>query len=226
MFSNSISRNEIGRNAPCLCGSGIKYKKCCLGKPVSIYQRIQGVVINSGYPKILADVLCSLFTHMQEHAEVFCGGCHMTASILYVVLSELGFDVELCIGEACSPGVPPFDHSWITVDGKVVDLACSMPLPDQLENASAPVILSKDVISLENPNLRYGISTGLGFDEDARRVLARPFAEYMDAFPDDENGLWSVVLKISPIHLDINVLREKYAVVYRKVVIQDQLLQR
>ena len=24
--------NKIGRNAPCPCGSGKKYKKCCLGK--------------------------------------------------------------------------------------------------------------------------------------------------------------------------------------------------
>jgi len=23
---------EVGRNAPCPCGSGLKYKKCCLGK--------------------------------------------------------------------------------------------------------------------------------------------------------------------------------------------------
>lgn len=25
-------RNKIGRNDPCQCGSGLKYKKCCLGK--------------------------------------------------------------------------------------------------------------------------------------------------------------------------------------------------
>ncbi len=26
------SGSVVGRNAPCLCGSGKKYKKCCLGK--------------------------------------------------------------------------------------------------------------------------------------------------------------------------------------------------
>ncbi|MCK4347718.1 MAG: SEC-C domain-containing protein [Thermoplasmatales archaeon] len=30
---NSVYRIKIGRNAPCPCGSGEKYKKCC-GKPV------------------------------------------------------------------------------------------------------------------------------------------------------------------------------------------------
>ena len=27
-----ISTVKIGRNEPCLCGSGKKYKKCCLNK--------------------------------------------------------------------------------------------------------------------------------------------------------------------------------------------------
>ena len=26
---------KIGRNDPCPCGSGLKYKKCCLGKTLS-----------------------------------------------------------------------------------------------------------------------------------------------------------------------------------------------
>lgn len=25
--------NKIGRNDPCFCGSGKKYKKCCIDKP-------------------------------------------------------------------------------------------------------------------------------------------------------------------------------------------------
>lgn len=28
-----IAEPKIGRNEPCPCGSGAKYKKCCLGKP-------------------------------------------------------------------------------------------------------------------------------------------------------------------------------------------------
>lgn len=26
---------KIGRNDPCFCGSGKKYKNCCIGKPIS-----------------------------------------------------------------------------------------------------------------------------------------------------------------------------------------------
>jgi uncharacterized protein YchJ len=27
-----VSKNKVGRNDPCPCGSGKKYKKCCLNK--------------------------------------------------------------------------------------------------------------------------------------------------------------------------------------------------
>jgi len=30
--SKSINKRKIGRNDPCPCGSGLKYKKCCLKK--------------------------------------------------------------------------------------------------------------------------------------------------------------------------------------------------
>ena len=33
-FLNKGKRHKIGRNAPCPCGSGKKYKKCCLGKGI------------------------------------------------------------------------------------------------------------------------------------------------------------------------------------------------
>ena len=35
MSQNRFGMNKIGRNAPCPCGSGRKFKKCCLNRPVS-----------------------------------------------------------------------------------------------------------------------------------------------------------------------------------------------
>lgn len=29
---SNVQRTKIGRNAACPCGSGIKFKKCCIGK--------------------------------------------------------------------------------------------------------------------------------------------------------------------------------------------------
>ncbi|MBI5118565.1 SEC-C domain-containing protein [Candidatus Poribacteria bacterium] len=31
-FFSKETRRDVGRNDPCPCGSGKKYKKCCLGK--------------------------------------------------------------------------------------------------------------------------------------------------------------------------------------------------
>ena len=36
MFKSS-KKIKIGRNAPCHCGSGMKYKKCCLNRDIEKY---------------------------------------------------------------------------------------------------------------------------------------------------------------------------------------------
>jgi uncharacterized protein YecA (UPF0149 family) len=36
------NRPKVGRNAPCPCNSGKKYKKCCLDKPVDPGERVVG----------------------------------------------------------------------------------------------------------------------------------------------------------------------------------------
>ena len=33
-IGNTLQRKKIGRNDPCPCGSGKKYKKCCIGKGI------------------------------------------------------------------------------------------------------------------------------------------------------------------------------------------------
>lgn len=37
---------KVGRNDPCPCGSGLKYKKCCFGKPAKL--KFSAKVIKSG----------------------------------------------------------------------------------------------------------------------------------------------------------------------------------
>lgn len=37
---------KIGRNDPCPCGSGLKYKKCCFGKPPK--PKFKAKIIKSG----------------------------------------------------------------------------------------------------------------------------------------------------------------------------------
>lgn len=209
---------KIGRNDPCPCGSGKKYKKCCLNKAsLDINQCIRDTVSEKGYPYNLSETLCAMFRYMKE--KNLLGGCHATASALYVALSEQGFQTELCVGEMGSPDIKPFDHSWITVDGKIIDLACYMPLPNPsgLTMASYPIVLSTDVVTKTDPTLIYGIETGLGFGSQTQHVLRTPFVEYLDNYPFEKEGLWSVIRRISPMSLDLSALKRKYADVQRKI---------
>ncbi|MEW6674278.1 MAG: type I methionyl aminopeptidase [Thermodesulfobacteriota bacterium] len=38
-----IGKSRVGRNDPCPCGSGLKYKKCCLNKPVGDEKNIREI---------------------------------------------------------------------------------------------------------------------------------------------------------------------------------------
>ena len=52
---------KIGRNDPCPCGSGKKYKHCCLLKEsMSTGDLIRAAVQNAGYKEDIANVLCNL----------------------------------------------------------------------------------------------------------------------------------------------------------------------
>jgi hypothetical protein len=49
-----MNTHNIGRNAPCPCGSGKKYKKCCLGQPKVAFTNYRGQPAVYGEEAILA----------------------------------------------------------------------------------------------------------------------------------------------------------------------------
>ena len=117
---------KIGRNDPCPCGSGKKYKNCCLRKEtMSIPDRIREAVRERGYKEDIGDVLSSMYRYMER--KQWWGACHATCAALYVCLTEIGYTPDLCIGEVLGQGLY-FDHSWISLDDKMIDLAISMTL--------------------------------------------------------------------------------------------------
>lgn len=182
-----------------------------------IYQCIKDTVAENGYPSKLSDTICAMLRYMKKNN--LLGACHATASAMYVALSEQGFKTELCVGEIGSPDMSPFDHSWVTVDDKVIDLACYMPLPNSagITNASYPIVLSTDVVTKSTPKLTYGVETGLGFDFQTQQLLRMPFVDYLDNYPFEKNGLWTVIQRISPVPINYRTLREKYSNVQRKI---------
>lgn len=207
---------KIERNGPCPCGSGKKYKKCCmLNESKDKYLLIRETVSAEGYDDQIADVLCNMVRYIKE--KQWMGACHASSAVLYVIFMELGYDVELCVGEVEKPGYKPFDHSWIKLDGKIIDIAVIMTLMGGLPISEA-VVLDKDIMTKQKYDIKYGIVTPFGLGEEAHIVMSVPFIDYMDGFPDETNGLWGVIAKVSTVDLDMQYLRNKYKDVKRNFI--------
>lgn len=198
--------SKIGRNDPCPCGSGKKYKKCCLNKKMmNKPDQIIFTVKESGYGDDVGLVLANLYRYMER--KQWWGACHAASAVLFVSLSELGYKPKLCIGEVLGKGLY-FDHSWIMLDDKMIDLAINMTLLGGTP-ASGIIIFGKDISTGQGPVLNYGVA-GRGIEGQARFVMELPFIQYMDSFPDEKDGLWGVVREILQKDIDIESLREKY----------------
>ena len=205
---------KIGRNDPCPCGSGKKYKNCCLRKEtMSIPDCIKEAVKENGYKEDLGIILTSMYRYMQKRQ--WWGACHASCAALYVCLSEVGYKPDLCIGELLGQGMY-FDHSWITLDDKIIDLAINMTLIGGAP-ASEVIVLGKNVKTGAYPVMDYGVP-GRGIEDQAKFVMELPFVQYMDSFPDEKDGLWGVVREVLDADIDIPFLREKYKDTKRKLV--------
>ena len=208
---------KIGRNDPYPCGSGKKYKQCCLLKEnISPVQKIRDEVKAAGYSEELSNVLVNLYNYM--HRKNWWGACHASCSALYVALKELGMEPTLCIGEVYGQGLY-FDHSWITIDDKIVDVAISMTLMGGAP-ASGIIVFDKDITTGHEPVLNYGVP-GRGLEGDSLVVQNAGFTMFMDAFPDEKNGLWGVVEELLGKKIDLPALREKYAGTKRTLIRKD-----
>lgn len=199
---------SIGRNDPCPCGSGLKYKKCCLLKEKLFNPResITQIIAENQYPDVLAKTLNNLLEYIQINK--WQGACHASCAALYVALNELGFSPILCAGEADADDFI-FDHSWIELDGKIIDVAIAFPLTNV--QTSNVVLFGKDIFTKAPSRIVYGTSRGRGLDADANIATTIPFTMYMNNFPDAPNGLWSVVEYLLQRKIDIGAMRVKYA---------------
>lgn len=172
-------------------------------------KEIKEAVNTAGYKDDIAEILVSLMNYMRK--KNWIGACYATASVLYVCLKECGFDPKLCTGE-CITDIPfstTFDHGWVELDGKVIDLACSMTLLGG-RPLSPPVVFDKEIITHEKHHIGYGYK-GRGLDPQAKMITKMPLNQYMLAFPDEKDGLFGVVNIVLGRKGSIKRLREKYA---------------
>lgn len=176
-----------------------------------IRKRIQMIAQENGLSEQVQFVLVNLFDYMMKKHMYGC--CHAFSSALYVALCELGESPQLCVGECFNPKEKPFDHSWVLLNGKVIDIAIYMPLTQRCNSITGVVIMDVDTVTRAKSDTEYGYKTGLGFGYETEVVINTPFEEYMNAYPFERNGLWAVVKMILPdtIEFDIDKAKVKYA---------------
>ncbi|MDU1847206.1 MAG: SEC-C metal-binding domain-containing protein [Niallia nealsonii] len=159
---------KINRNAPCTCGSGKKFKKCCIN-----WQENWSRAINNALcEQKIKDIYRGAFDFIVEYN--YQGGCHLLSAIMHILLSESGYNSIVKIGEV-RIGNLVFDHSWIELDGKVLDVAIMNTLQDGI--MFPPVFFGNSVASGMEVNYEYGVSNAL--DEIARRVLDMSIGRYI-----------------------------------------------
>lgn len=179
---------------------------------------IESILEVQNKPRILGDVF-SVMLHMILSLQ-WEGACHKTSSILYVIYTELGFEVDLCMGEV-QIDHRYFDHSWIQLGGLVLDASLLNPLNKNLN--LSPVFMNINLESLSETSLKYGNPSTIGLSEFTKIIYHRPFHKYMKPSPFGK-GKWRYVEAISnalDLHIDIASLPEKYKNTHRILVCED-----
>lgn len=211
--------SNVGRNKSCSCGSGKKYKNCCLGKAMPDKFAIR----KKNATEILADepkrdsILAAFFATLEFYEKRnWGGGCHTLSAILYVLYSELGLSPTLCVGKAMfHPGFVDhpcyFDHSWIELNGEIYDAA---GWKDPFGTVLSPTIKGYDLDTKKPTKAIFGVETELEIRPIAQQVINLPFNKYMSGFPGYKNGIWGIVVDLGvelSLNLDLERLMKKYS---------------
>ncbi|TYK64185.1 lasso peptide biosynthesis protein [Colwellia echini] len=147
------------------------------------------------------------------------GACHDTSAVLYILLMEQGVDAKLCIGEVKIDDNSYFDHSWVEVEGLVLDASVCMPNIGGYE--FPPVFASKCLSNLTPPKLSYGKSSPVGLDDVGIFVSSVNLMDYSLGHPEDPNKLWKLAKTLSKeaeIKVNSGKLKDKYGNVKRILV--------
>ena len=223
--------NTTKRNEPCPCGSGKKYKKCCINQPLKfasneMMNNMEELIGNNEKKNEITKV-CSTLIEIVNRLN-WEGSCHSISSIMYILFKELGLNTELCIGEVRDNKIA-FDHSWVEVDGNVYDISIFKPLDNKF--IYEPTINGCNLKTKDKCSLEYGGDRIYNLDYDAMRIQQVSFLNYMnglrleclfspveiykikDIYDSNEEGLWgfvSAIAKAIDMECDISVLKEKY----------------
>lgn len=211
------------RNEPCPCGSGKKYKKCCINKissPLDVWkQRAAQLPVDLTQSTSLVETYFAVFNHSLK--ENWRGACHALSGILYVLLREQGIQAQLKVGFVKATQIPfEFSHSWVELDEKVYDLGLYRSNPpvrysNEYLEISEPIFHSINLEENKKTDIRYGVQSDREkTDRNLKFILGGTLGEYMNGWPDHKNGLWGELIEIADrlgLSLNLHELKEKYS---------------
>ena len=203
----------IGRNDDCLCGSGIKYKKCCYLKGGDWHQDILDFDCDQNIKKVV------LAAHDFIKDRNFKGGCHLISAIMHILFNELGIESKIMIGEVKGDRLL-FDHSWLESDGKIIDVTVMNTLQEWIK--LPPVILNLSVGTISTVPYQYGASSNLDIEADT--ILNQSISQYM--LLGIGHGTFAHLLDIANragiVIDDVNHTMLKYKNVYRELAVASE----
>ena len=187
---------------------------------MGVRKDISDIVNKNNWPDAVSDVLYRTLMYV-ERRQIY-GCCHLLSSVLYVALCELGLSPNLYIGECQFQTKGPsdrllvFDHSWVCLDNKVIDIAISMPLP-YTPRFCGVIIGDIDIETGMHHMVKYGAKSDIGFDSDTKQILSCSFKRYMDMFPGERRGAWTIVGRILNKTINVDELQHKYGNTVRQI---------
>ena len=158
--------NSIGRNDKCPCGSGLKYKKCCLEKNFLTFDQIEcddrmRVIVKSAYD----------FIKYNDYR----GGCHLISAVIYILLKEEGYSDLVVKTGVVYIAECLFDHSWVEYQGKKIDITVINTLQKVIK--LPPVFLDKLIGAVKPLNYKYGVNRDL--DAEAKKIVSKSLGQYI-----------------------------------------------
>lgn len=105
------------------------------------------------------------------------GACHDSSVLLYVTLSEYGFNPVIHTGVVRSIDGCIFDHSWITVDNKIYDIAIYLP-HNNGRYVSPPIFSSKNIETNSLTNMQFGVKVEL--ENEIQEIMELTLREYLE----------------------------------------------
>ena len=183
-----------------------------------IINNIQSIVSENNFEDEVSDTILNLYDYIMEKKLI--GACHALSAVLYVALNEMGYSPEIKVGECKYKFDKPFDHSWVELNNKIIDLAIFMPFSGIVGQYGGPIIFNKDSFNMTDSQIQYGINTGLPFSNETVYAIKTPISRYINGFPFENNGLWTLLEQIYVYEdeLDIDKLKVKYVKTMRTVV--------